>query len=53
MANFVKEGNKVVVLLAPNENDNAAQKLVEEINKVTGNTGETWLVNFTNLQNRE
>ncbi|OXU29259.1 hypothetical protein TSAR_007504 [Trichomalopsis sarcophagae] len=53
MANFVKEGNKVVVLLAPNENDIAAKNFVDEINKVTGSAGETLMVNSTNLQNQK
>ena len=53
MASYVKEGNKVVVVLAPGENENAAQNLIEAIKKAVGNTGETLLVNSSNLQGSE
>lgn len=52
MAKFVKEGNRVIVLLAPSENESEAASFVGEVKKVTGNTGETLLVNATNLQSR-
>lgn len=53
MANYVKDGNKVVVLLAPSENDSAAQNLVGEIKKVSGSTGETLVVNSAKLHSRK
>jgi len=53
MANFVKEGNKVVVLLASNENETVAQSLIDEVNKNAGSSGETLLVNSSDLQSRK
>lgn len=51
MASFVKEGNKVIVLLSPNEDRNSAQNLISEVEKVIGTAGETLIVDSVNLKN--
>ncbi|XP_058799322.1 anamorsin homolog [Phymastichus coffea] len=50
MASFIKEGNKVVILLAPGENESNANSFVEEIKKIAG---ETLLTDAVNLQNKK
>ncbi|XP_014209033.1 anamorsin homolog [Copidosoma floridanum] len=53
MANFVKEGNKVIVLLAPGENETASKSLIGEVEKSAGNSGQVLLVSSSELHDRK
>lgn len=53
MANFVKEGDKVLLLLAPNENKDVAQTLIKEVEKNNGSCEKILLVRSNELKNRK
>lgn len=53
MANFVKEGYNVIVLLSPDEDKNSAKNLISELEKILGPTGKVLIVDLVNFKSSE